>query len=402
MKVNSKRVVAIGLVFCFLSVLSASTIVHANEDSQIIISPSGDMTGVQDANAIEEAFRTVDPGGTVKLKKGQFYVSRVIEVEGFDGTFRGAGKDKTIIEAVENYEPGSYLIFDPFSGFEIPIVFFFLNPVEYVQISDMTVEINEPNPSAEYFNPWGGGPTHALTYIFHLTTTGNLIFDTLVSKVRIRGAAGDFNGFNLLVPVDIRNSAESSVHVVEYCDFENAGADGLHHLFAPGTSVIVRFNTFDNMGWAAHYVHQSDSVVFSHNTVSRVGWYGGIYYWECNSGYIYNNLFTDNAPSPWRGKSAIILRDSQDFVVSNNEFVNALGIRLLYGSRNNVIAGNDFRESGLPGWEKSGTFPTEYGCVWLVGDIFGIPPSTENVVIEWRFPEGTTLEEQVLDEGVDN
>ena len=402
MKGNSKRLVAIGLVFCFISVLSASTVVYANKNSQIVVSPSGDVTGVQDANAIEEALRTVDPGGTVNLKKGQFYLGRVIEVEGFDGTLKGAGKGKTIIEAVENSEPGSYLVLDPFSGFDIPVVFFLLNPINSVQISDLTVEVNEPNPSTEYFNPWGGGPTHALTYIFYLSAISSHIFNTFVNHVRARGASGDFDGFNLLVPVDIRNSAASSIHVVEHCEFENAGADGLHHLFAPGSSVIVRYNTFDNIGWAAHYANQIKSVVFSDNIVSRVGWYGGIYYWECNGGYIYNNLFTDNAPSAWGGKAAIILRDSHNFVISNNEFVDALGIRLLYGSSNNVIAGNDYRQSGLPGWEISGTYPIKFGCVWLVGDIFGIPPSTENLVIEWMFPQGTTLEQQILDEGVDN
>ncbi|MHA2212426.1 MAG: right-handed parallel beta-helix repeat-containing protein, partial [Candidatus Thorarchaeota archaeon] len=303
MNIKSKRIVAIGLVFCFLLILSASTIVQAKDGASIVISPSGDTTGVEDANVIEAALKSIPAGGTVELKKGQFYLNRIIAVEGFAGTFKGAGKDKTHIEALENSEPGGYLTLDPFSGFDIAILFFFLDPGEDVQISDMTVEVNEPNPSSEHPNPWAG-PTHGFTYIFHLTTTSNLVFNTDVSHVRVRGAPGDFNGQNLGVPLDVRNSAPSSVHVVEHCDFENVGADGLHHLFMPGSSVIVKSNTFDNLAWAAHYVRQSDSVVFSDNTVSRVGWYGGIYYWECNSGLIYDNLFTDNAPSPWGGKAA--------------------------------------------------------------------------------------------------
>jgi hypothetical protein len=37
-----------------------------------------------------------------------------------------------------------------------------------------------------------------------------------------------------------------------------------------------------------------------------------------------------------------------------------------------------------------------------MGDIFGYPPTVENLVIEWLFPEGTTVADQVLDEGMDN
>jgi len=56
------------------------------------IAPSGDTTGVADANAIEAALRAAGPGDTVQLAAGTFYCSREIIVENFSGTFRGQGK----------------------------------------------------------------------------------------------------------------------------------------------------------------------------------------------------------------------------------------------------------------------------------------------------------------------
>ena len=68
--------------------------------ADVVIEPSGDTTGVADADAIENALRDVAPGGTVKLAAGHFYVSESIVIEGFNGTLQGADKDVTIVEAV--------------------------------------------------------------------------------------------------------------------------------------------------------------------------------------------------------------------------------------------------------------------------------------------------------------
>jgi hypothetical protein len=400
----TKRASVVVLAVVFIVALVPVVPVQATKGKHIVIAPSGDTTGVADSNAIENALRTVPQGGTVELKEGRFYASRVMVVEDFAGTLKGAGKGKTIIEAIENSEPGSYLFYDPYYDAQLTSVFFFPNPKRNVQISDLTAEVNTAIPADKYLNPWGG-LVNALNSIFYITATSDLekAFNTVVSHVRIQGAPGDFAGQNIAFSLYISNYAASkhSFHVVENCDFENIGGNALEHYPIPGASVIIKSNTFKNLGWGAYSPYLCDFVEFSDNTITDVQYYG-IYIDECNSGFIYDNLFSDITGSLWFGQSSIILDESRNFMISNNAFVNARGIRLVYGCSHNVIVGNDYRQSGLPGWVKTDTFPSKYGCVWLMGDIFGYPPTVENLVMEWLFPEGTTLTEQVLDEGVDN
>ncbi len=401
---KSKRAVTIGLLFCFLLFSSTSYTSLAKKGTHIVITPSGDMTGVADANAIEDALKTVALiGGTVELRKGRFYVSRVIEVEEFTGVFKGAGKDKTIIEAVENSDPGSYLYEHPNYG-PLTGMFYFLNPSGDVQIHGLTVEIKVANPAAEWHNPWGGLVT-ALNNVFDLWAASDLTqeYNTVVTQVKILGASGDFLGQNIAFPICIEGNHpgyKSSFHLVENCDFENIGGTALEHWELPGSSVTVKSSTFRNIGWWAHFVYTCDVVIFSDNIITDCRFYGGIGVRDCNGGLVHDNLFRDLTYINW-ATSSIYLRNAYNLVVSSNEFVNARGIHLVRGSSRNVIVNNDYRQSGLPGWAKLDTIPSEYGCVWLWGDE-NPPPTAENLVIEWLFPEGTTLEDQVLDEGVDN
>ena len=58
-------------------------------------------TGVDDTENLKAAFQTVidgGPGGTVMLSEGEFTISEEIVVVNFDGSFKGAGMDKTIVK----------------------------------------------------------------------------------------------------------------------------------------------------------------------------------------------------------------------------------------------------------------------------------------------------------------
>ncbi len=67
------------------------------------ITPSGDLSGVADANNIQFALGNVNPGGTILLKNGVFYVNRtIVAPSGFAGTLKGAGKENTKIVCVGN------------------------------------------------------------------------------------------------------------------------------------------------------------------------------------------------------------------------------------------------------------------------------------------------------------
>ena len=96
----------------------------------IEVAPSGDKTGVTDADNIEAALMANPAGGTVELTAGFFYVSRSISIEGFNGTLRGAGKNETVIEAVRrgpNPSEGFDLEDTPFGP--LPHMFHFVEPV---------------------------------------------------------------------------------------------------------------------------------------------------------------------------------------------------------------------------------------------------------------------------------
>lgn len=89
--------------------------------ADIILLPSGDATGVTDANSIETALNTLNPGETILLGVGTFYINRtIVASEGFNGTLRGVAMDDTeIIGVGSNASPfGNALINQPgWTGF---------------------------------------------------------------------------------------------------------------------------------------------------------------------------------------------------------------------------------------------------------------------------------------------
>ena len=54
--------------------------------ADITIFPSGDLSGVSDANNIQTALNGIQPGGTILLEEGTFYTNRtIVALGGFDG-----------------------------------------------------------------------------------------------------------------------------------------------------------------------------------------------------------------------------------------------------------------------------------------------------------------------------
>jgi hypothetical protein len=58
----------------------------------IVLPPSGG----DDTEALLEALNSASPGSTIQLTAGEYHL-RYIEVYGFSGCLRGAGRDKTVI-----------------------------------------------------------------------------------------------------------------------------------------------------------------------------------------------------------------------------------------------------------------------------------------------------------------
>lgn len=110
------------------------------------IDPSGDQTGNTDVDVIENAFRI--PGiKIVKLKRGTYYINRSIVVPvGFSGTFKGAGRQASIIEGVGS-ATNPFPVGDIYVPMEPALVrasslIFFPNPDQILRISDMGLTIS--------------------------------------------------------------------------------------------------------------------------------------------------------------------------------------------------------------------------------------------------------------------
>ena len=134
-----------------------------------IVSPGADL---KDSKAIQKAFDdavAAGPGSTVQLTKGTFCLDERIEVEGFVGCFKGAGKDKTVITTPID-KPVDFSL--PVADWESLIKFRHGN----INISDFTIKISNPHPCAGITDNWTDGfPT---IFLF----TGNSVKDGVLTN----------------------------------------------------------------------------------------------------------------------------------------------------------------------------------------------------------------------------
>lgn len=149
MKTPDLRFVYVAFLSIALSIFSPAL------SADVIVSPSGDLTGVTDQVNISDALEAEKSGGadgTVVLEAGTFYLNKSIVVFDFDGTFKGAGTAlttlqtapgvdfdvSTSLDAIEGFSPGegyiaSMLLF-PFTPSDEPRKF---------NMSDMRIVVDQ-------------------------------------------------------------------------------------------------------------------------------------------------------------------------------------------------------------------------------------------------------------------
>jgi len=105
-------------------------------------------TGGEDTANLQAAFDqavAAGPGSKVKLTSGTFSIG-LIEVEGFQGSFVGAGRGKTVITTVPDMPcPSDWPVLINFLGGDIPGA--------DVHVADMSFEITDPSPCQPWINP---------------------------------------------------------------------------------------------------------------------------------------------------------------------------------------------------------------------------------------------------------
>jgi parallel beta-helix repeat protein len=392
--------------------------VHAS-NGVVVVSPSGDMTGVTDADNIEAALLSISPGGTVELSTGHFYVSRSISIDGFAGSIMGAGKEDTIIDAVRQGPMlgfGFQRVAVPFYtvvGWEnpvIPVVFVFSFPSSDVQIADITFQVLDPNP----VDPWDFdfyGVTTTALFSFVEVIGGS--FNAHISNVKMLGSDGDFNGKNLLYGVDIWGGPSYSVvggsgdHVIEYSHFESMAGGSIGIGYFDESSARIYGNTFHDLQlaiWSKAFQNAwvTENIVTGNSL-------GGFFVRECEGWTVQENTFRDFLPGArygigfvlcsncraaenifknldvfWAGilvnaynenliieentvldsSTGITLRmySSNNIIRKNTILNSAVNGIAVYSSSNNLIKGNTVKKSGDYDlfWDEVGT-----GNIWI-------------------------------------
>ena len=116
---------------------------HATD---ITVTPSGDPTGVTDANAIEYALNALPAAGVIRLASGDFYVNRpIVAPIGFSGSVLGASKAATLITGVGSVQvpfPNATMTTPgDFSPIGASALFVFPRPTGDLRISDLTMTL---------------------------------------------------------------------------------------------------------------------------------------------------------------------------------------------------------------------------------------------------------------------
>jgi len=168
----------------------------------IVVRPNG-SDDTADLQAAFNACVSYGPGCTVQLMKGTYYTAQ-IAVYGFQGSFVGAGKGQTIIQALPNLAPPNSADNTPTVPFWAaaptaatgsnpwPVLFTFVNGA--FGVSGMTITEPYANPIVapgwEWPAEYGDTTTTALWAV--ILVTGEYA-DAAITQVTVNGAGGDLS-----------------------------------------------------------------------------------------------------------------------------------------------------------------------------------------------------------------
>jgi len=225
------------------------------------IVPSGDLTGETDRIAIEAALLGCPPGGMVKLGKGHFYLDMPVVIEGFNGTLRGSGMNKTTVETAIGFEPTPLRILwdNPMA-----IMFGFFWPEDSVTVEDMTLQATNAPATVPYDSIFLG--FQETTNLSNFVVIGSASPDSTsvtatCSDLRCVAAPSSINPLGgvctVSVPIAICGGAPTTLDPdglfnagvpiygrVEGCEIVYSGGPGIHYFKGGGGTMSVFDNTF--------------------------------------------------------------------------------------------------------------------------------------------------------------
>jgi hypothetical protein len=193
----------LALRFCFLGLfLILSTTAFAGGPTIWVAPPNG-VDDTADIQATLNACVAQGPGCTVQLQAGTYFTKQLV-VYNFQGTFKGMGQSRTIIEAL----PNLLVEIEPVGGIPesvcqantttclFPDLILFVDGD--IHVSDLSIFENAPPGTAT--TPWnfaGGGPYIGL---FDLLTFTGQHLNAYVDRIHVEGLPDptNFAGFNVV------------------------------------------------------------------------------------------------------------------------------------------------------------------------------------------------------------
>ena len=411
----------------------------------IVVAPSGDISGVTDANNIEAALNTAKlTGGTVYLSDeydntiDYYYTSRNIVVDGFNGALIGEGKNETIINAgrksaSEGFEPAYSPVWTDLQPWHplAPNVLQMGNCTGDVIIKNLSILVKDDQPTDIQLNFYGDDGSNIWTIIELMYGE----YNTRIENVRLEGkislANGNNYGFNAGYGI-IRNARTKTLEefsptkgnlTIKNVEIKNVSHDAIRvRRFKDGSNINITNVSVENVGTGISTEVMTDSFVDISNvsaenvgdgivagnitdsffniskvdiSISEEGW-GGMYFYDINSGL----KVTKSQITGAKWFASLYMRNVSHSTITKNKFVDissfGAAIFLRSEANENTIFKNDFKDSNLPGWTT--TSPDGPGAILLRSD------TQNNYIFEMEFPknEEITLCEMILDNGNNN
>ncbi|WP_430816622.1 hypothetical protein [Carboxylicivirga sp. RSCT41] len=379
----------------------------------VYIAPSGDYSGITDADNIEQGLNFVKAsGGTIFLTDGNdasvdhYYTSRNIVVSEFYGCLRGEDKNNTTLHAGrQSGGVGFEVALSPWWSLTggnpyLATVLQFDNSIGDVVVKDLTIKVEDDQPTDIIPDYYGNDASHISTFIEILGGEHDTYIENVCLLGKVTSAYGNANGMNVNWGVHVMLGSpvielnESGKLFVKNLKVENIGDAALMFMrFDEGSSIMVDQLAAINVkqGITALNIFNSDIKVVNSYVKCQSNGFPGMFFHTIPTGL----SITDNRIENSTYWGVILHNNVNSAEVRNNTFIDLtkyfnFGAILVRGS-DNMIVQNDYKQSKLSGIGLNG------GAVILSA------VSSNNYVHEMKFTptQGLTLCDMIFD-GTDN
>ncbi len=306
MRLKTRKVVTIAIGLCFLLALASAyieTTTAWQRNRTYLVSASGDTSGVTDTVLIQTAFDNAveHRGSTVKLGPGTFYLNKEIVAVNFDGSFRGAGKGKTIIQNTEDHP--FPLLSDPIFGLDGPQhvgfaqMFLFYQDADTestahhpytIKISDLTIHVVRESeawqipgwpdgwPDPTSINPIMTAGIARMEYVEGEISYFNLFcqrleIEGIISSSYFFFGSSAANGIQFAGSNWLYMSQLTGAFSVKDCNFKSISC-GIVALGVFKDSLLnIQHNTFDGVVWGMELYPGNTLCIIANNDMQGVG-----------------------------------------------------------------------------------------------------------------------------------